>query len=309
MNVPALDILSLRKRTNVRIMILSTWLRAAAWLSPSLAAGALAKLFLATRRRPIHPRESQWLENAARTEIPSGDHRLAIWSWGSGPTVLLVHGWEGRGSQLAAFAEPLLSAGFRVVTFDAPGHGQSSGRSSSLIEMAKAIRDVAEWAGAVEAVVAHSAGASVTNIALDQGLQAKALVYLAPANDPGSFLGTVAGMLGLSPEIALVAQMRIEKRFDVYWSDLVGTALAPRMELPLTVFHDREDREVPWSNGRDLVRPWPGATLRTVVGLGHRRILRDPEVIDDAVAWLQQVRQSTQEGHHRVLLGSQSQGQ
>ncbi|MCH9650688.1 MAG: alpha/beta hydrolase [Deltaproteobacteria bacterium] len=296
MNVPALDILSAKKRTNVRLLLLATCLRMTARLSPSLAAGVLAKLFLRTRRQPTPPRESQWLESAVRTDIPSGDHRLAVWSWGEGPTALLVHGWEGRGSQLAAFVEPLLSMGFRVVTFDAPGHGQSSGRSSSLIDMADAIRDVAQWAGSVEAIVAHSAGASVTTIALDQGLQAKALVYLAPATDPGSFLGTVTAMLGLPPEIALVAQMRIEKRFDVYWSDLVGTALAPRMELPLTVFHDRNDREVPWTNGRDLVRPWPGATLRTVAGLGHRRILRDPEVIDSSIEWLGQ---SEEERNHQ----------
>ena len=43
-----------------------------------------------------------------------------MYSWGSGPTVLLVHGWEGRGSQLSAFAPALVKAGFRVVAVDMP---------------------------------------------------------------------------------------------------------------------------------------------------------------------------------------------
>ena len=45
--------------------------------------------------------------------------------WGAGPVVYLVHGWGGRGSQLASFVEPLLAGGFRVVMFDAPAHGDS----------------------------------------------------------------------------------------------------------------------------------------------------------------------------------------
>jgi hypothetical protein len=45
------------------------------------------------------------------------DHarRLPVYSWGSGPTILLAHGWSGRGSQLGAFVEPLVEQGFRLV--------------------------------------------------------------------------------------------------------------------------------------------------------------------------------------------------
>src|SRR5687767_6768036 len=45
--------------------------------------------------------------------------------WGSGPVVYLVHGWGGRGSQLAPYVEPLTATGHRVVLFDAPAHGDS----------------------------------------------------------------------------------------------------------------------------------------------------------------------------------------
>ena len=82
-----------------------------------------------------------WLESAERQDLELEGKRLVAWSWGEGPTVLLVHGWEGRGSQMAAFAAPLAEAGFRAVAFDAPGAASSgvsaastrsnSGRNSS----------------------------------------------------------------------------------------------------------------------------------------------------------------------------------
>ena len=72
--------------------------------------------------------------------MSAGGQRVAGWSWGDGPAVYLVHGWAGVGGQLAAFVPPLLAGGFRVVTFDAPGHGASAGRRSSIIHFADALR-------------------------------------------------------------------------------------------------------------------------------------------------------------------------
>ena len=57
-----------------------------------------------------------------------------------GSTVLMVHGWNGRGAQLGAFAPELVHAGFRVVTFDTPAHGRSPGRATNLPEISEAIQ-------------------------------------------------------------------------------------------------------------------------------------------------------------------------
>jgi hypothetical protein len=55
------------------------------------------------------------------------------------------------------------------------------------------------------------------------------------------------------------------------------------MTAALHVTTDREDWEAPLPSVEKLVRSWPGATLRVTQGLGHRRILRDPEVVEEAV--------------------------
>ena len=92
-------------------------------LAPKLTA-KLARPILMT---PHVPRAREWeLGVLAEAQPITFRFGLAGLRWGShGPIVLLVHGWEGRGSQLAAMVPLLVEAGFSVVTFDAPGHGEA----------------------------------------------------------------------------------------------------------------------------------------------------------------------------------------
>ncbi|MGV9195387.1 alpha/beta hydrolase [Microbacterium sp. MC2] len=54
---------------------------------------------------------------------------VVTYEWGDGDrTVVLIHGWNGRASQFATLARELVAEGYRVVAFDAPAHGASSGR-------------------------------------------------------------------------------------------------------------------------------------------------------------------------------------
>src|SRR2546427_4662875 len=61
---------------------------------------------LIVRRAPEH--ETAALAGARRTIVQVGGSPVSVWTWGHGPVVLLVHGWGGRGAQLARFVEPLV---------------------------------------------------------------------------------------------------------------------------------------------------------------------------------------------------------
>src|SRR5437763_766872 len=77
--------------------------------APTLASSYAERLFLTARRHRRPGWEEQLLARAERFSIPHDGAMLPAWRWGDGAsTVLLVHGWEGRGSQLAKFAEPLV---------------------------------------------------------------------------------------------------------------------------------------------------------------------------------------------------------
>jgi len=277
--------------TNVRTQIALLGLRAAAKglgaVAPGLAAAWAERLFLSPRR----PRRSRTAEavlaRGQQRMLKLGGERVAVWSWGEGPRVLLVHGWSGYGGQLTAFVAPLVEAGFSVVTYDAPGHGVSSGRTSSLPELADMVGRVGRATGGPYAVVAHSLGAAATAVALRDGLKVARAVFLSPPSDPRQEgVAAFGRFLGFSEDVQQRMAARIERRFDMRLRDLALPNFAGLLQVPLRIFHDVGDGEVPLAAGEAVARAWPGAKLTRTEGLGHHRILFAPEVLASAVAFL-----------------------
>ena len=270
----------------MRLRLLRSIFRAMTAISPAAAAAVAMALF----RKPPRHRDSD-LERAAlgRAEplrLSMDGRPLAAWRWGKGPAVLLVHGWGSRGSRLASFVAPLTDAGYSVVAFDAPGHGASAGRLSSLPQFIAAIETVAREVGPVAGIVAHSMGGAATTLAMSRGLRAGRVVFLAPSVDPIGYTERFAEIVGLTPDVLDRMRRSIERQFGQSWEDFEVLRPAAKMTAPLLVFHDREDRDVEWTNGEAIAAAWPGAELVSTSGLGHRRIVHDPNVVARAVSFL-----------------------
>lgn len=228
--------------------------------------------------------------------MPSGQE-VVVESWGNegDPITYLVHGWGGWRQQLAGMVEPLLAAGQRVVTLDTPGHGDSSsgslgGRRTHLQEAAEAVAAVVKAIGPPYAMVGHSGGASAIAIAIHDGLPVERLVFIAPMADLMPHADRYVDLLGLSGRTRLRLRQRFEQAAgrDLAIFDLPGWVgeTAPGELPPLLVIHDRADRAVPYADGEAIAAAWPGAVLRHTDGLGHRRILADPEVTALAAAFV-----------------------
>lgn len=279
-----------KKNTNGRsksFEALRLGFRALSAVSPALAGTVGARLFLRTRRHTVPARERSFLDQAIPEQLDTPVGTLPLWHWGEdGPPVILVHGWEGRGSQLAAFAPALVEAGFRVVAYDAPGHGEAPGSSSSIVAMAQALQAVARHVGPAAGVIAHSAGAVAATYALSRGLEVERLIYVAPGAGVLDYSRQFARILGIGEATRLRLQQRIEDLIGVSWEEIEPVPLAESMDTPLLLISDRDDREAPLHSVEDLARAWPGASLTVTEGLGHRRILRNREVVREVTAFL-----------------------
>ena len=256
-------------------------------LAPDLAARLLEQLFLKPRRHRRPAREEEWLSDAETRPLRlERGLELPLHTWGAGPAVLLAHGWSGRGSQLGLFARALAARGLRAVAFDAPGHGAAGGRLTGAPEMGLALARVAYEVGPVRGVIAHSLGTVAATLAASRGVDLGRLVFVAPPVDPRDYLQRAARWLGFSEEVRRRAQARIERRFALPLAAARTTSLAPEIEAPLLVIHDRGDRDVPYAEGAQLAERWPAARLHSTEGLGHYRILRDPAVVAAAADFL-----------------------
>jgi pimeloyl-ACP methyl ester carboxylesterase len=274
-------------RTIGRFQRPATWAsQALSWLTPSVLERAAAERFAEPRRPhvPIAPYVQGVPEH--RFRIPFGDDELAAWDWGEGPTVLLVHGWNGQASQMAGFVQPLVSAGYHVVAFDLPGHGVSAGGRATLHDLAEAVRTVADRVQSVHAIVAHSLGATATVVAMSRGLHVERAVLLAPPADVPPFARAFGAALGLPPTRVDGMLGAIETMLggDLGAYDL--RRLVPDLHVPLLVLHDGEDRSVPFAHGKQVAQAAWSARLVRLAGLGHVGGLVDRAVIRTAVDFI-----------------------
>jgi pimeloyl-ACP methyl ester carboxylesterase len=282
------NVRSLPSKAERRIALLKAAFRVSGALAPGLGARLAERIFLSPKRYAIPQAEAAFLATGHRSEIDSYGRRISVWTWGDGPTVILLHGWEGRAGQMIPFVQPLLDAGFSVIAYDAPAHGGSEGRVTSMVDFTRTLRAVAEWAGPVHAVIGHSLGGSAATLALLQGLRARRVVLLGSPANPGNYSRQFVDLLGVPPKVFALMRRRVEQRYKAFWEDLDLLRRVPSLSVPALLFHDRNDSDVPWRDALTLSNAWPGAELVTTERLGHRRILRDPAVIQKTVEFLKE---------------------
>jgi pimeloyl-ACP methyl ester carboxylesterase len=257
-------------------------------LFPELAGALAERLFLTPPRARDAAASALDLIDARCGVVEHKGRAIVTWRWGSreAPAVLLAHGWGGNAAQMRGFVFPLLSAGYRVIAFDQPAHGVSEGKLTGLPDFADVLAEVAWHNGGVAAVIAHSMGGAATAIAIARGLRVGRVVTVGASLDVSFYSQQFARWYWM-PQRALAAmQAAVEERFGVPWSELEMTRLAPRLNTPALMIHDRSDRLIPWRQGATFARNWPGARFLSTRGLGHRRILQDQSVISAAAQFI-----------------------
>lgn len=235
------------------------------------------------------PRELEYLETARRFTLTSEAGELVAWEWGETgrPLAGLLHGWEGHGAQLGAFAAPLVKAGFRVMAFDAPGHGDSPGDECSAPLVGRLVVAMQAQVGNFETLVAHSMGCAVAAMAAGRGAAVRSLVFLAP---PVSQLDRVERMgqrMEVGPEVAARFRAAVERRTGMPHREASMFAVADQAPCPLLALHDPADDSTDYAATEEFVAKWRGARLVPCPGRGHFRLLSTPEVVRQSVEFVE----------------------
>lgn len=263
-------------------------------VSPSYAAKVMDRLWFSAPRTLPRASDRAVLDGGDRLSFQVHGQEVAAWAWGdAGPTIMLVHGWGGHAGQLQAFVLPLREAGFRVVAFDAPSHGASAasrhgGRRVTFFEFAAALQVIAADETHVAGVIAHSGGCTAVSLALREGWAPPAsLVFVAPFVHPAAAIEGFAHAIGANDRVVARFGAGVERWLGHPWSYLDITSLEEAQKRQrLLVIHDEDDKEVPLAHARALTASWPSSEWLSTRGLGHRRVLRDPAVVEAAVGFL-----------------------
>jgi pimeloyl-ACP methyl ester carboxylesterase len=227
--------------------------------------------------------------DAQRFEVHACGHRLVGYRWGDPqvqPYVLFSHGWASSGARIAAWVPALREAGFAVIAFDQIAHGASPGRRTTLPLFADVLMSVGARFGPAHAVIGHSLGGAAAMLALARGLQAGRAILVAPAADPVAAAHRFARTVGLGRALCERMMAGFQSRLGISFDEQRADRTAPAIGRPALIVHDVGDTVVPWEEGERYARHWPDARLLSTQGLGHSRVLTEPEVVDAAVRFL-----------------------
>lgn len=278
----ALDALPTGIPPGTRLLALGS--RAIGPVSPRLAGRLAFRLWFRTVRSPDPDGAAGLLAGARRVRLEVGGSPFPTYVWGDGPAVLLVHGWSSHAAHMTGFVPRLRDAGFGVVALDAPAHGRAPGRRTDIYEFRDALLAVGDRHGPFRGLVAHSLGSLAALVASASGLEAVRTVLLSPGIRLDTLLDTFAGRIGLAPAV----RSDLGRRVRSFVEREPRRVLEDAPTVPTLVVHDRDDRDVPWEEGAWLADRLPDARLRSTRGLGHRRLLQDPDVLEAAVRFLEQ---------------------
>ncbi|WP_042430964.1 alpha/beta hydrolase [Streptacidiphilus anmyonensis] len=275
------------------IAVVRTVLNSGFLVAPPLAGRAAFALFRYPLRRGRVRAEEREVHERARTEhLTVNGKSVVVYRWGHGARpVLLLHGWRSRTSRFAALIPPLLALGLSPIGFDAPGHGDSEGRATTILEYRELIGQLHDAYGPFDAIIAHSFGVPAAFLALRGTVKADRLVSVAGVAQFRYLVDGFCTILGLDDGLKADLTRRIERELfpstESPWQEFDATRRPDDIAVPILAVHDEDDDTVPLDQAHRLQAAY-GERLRllTTTGLGHRRILTEPAVVDNVIGFL-----------------------
>ncbi|MBK9925587.1 MAG: alpha/beta hydrolase [Anaerolineales bacterium] len=249
------------------------------------------RAFFSPTKYEVKPKDREVIEWGNSYRVPYGGGELAVTTWGesSRPAVLLMHGWGGARAQMTGFVDPLLFAGYRVVAYDQPAHGESDGKMTNLLEIAPTMDLVREKEGDFDAIIAHSFGALITSYALVKRNfpPPSRLVYFGAFNRLLDSLPRFQVIAGLPDEIiAGLLNMIYENFGHGVLDEIINETLVPQINIPALMFHDVADNVTPIEDSRAIARNWKSVRFIETSGLGHRGALQSQDIHEQVITFL-----------------------
>jgi pimeloyl-ACP methyl ester carboxylesterase len=248
------------------------------------------RAFFAPNKYEVKSTDEAIIARGKNYRIPFDGGELAVTAWGEkGPAVLLMHGWGGARAQMTGFVEPLLAAGYRVVAYDQPAHGESNGKMTNVLEIAPTMDLVMKREGKFDVILAHSFGTLITSYALVKRNfpPPSKLVYFGAFNRLLDSLPRFQVLANLPDEIIDGLREMISENFGKDVLDaIVNENMVKQIQIPALMFHDRSDNVTPVEDSRAIANAWKEAQYVETNGLGHRGALQSAEIHEQVVNFL-----------------------
>ncbi len=260
------------------------------FISPKLITLFAAKLFTTPIKHKIPKRELEMDRKSVQKliPVPAINKEVVLYQYGkSEKKILLVHGWSGRGTQLFKIADELLKAGYSTISFDAPAHGKSPGKTTIMVDFIATILEIEKQFGPFEAAIGHSLGGMSVLNAIKKGLKVNHAVVIGSGDIVEDIMDDFVAKLELKPSVSTLLRLHFEKKYGEKMNSYSAFLAAKETTIPVLVIHDNNDPEVPVKAGIHIHEYLKNGELLLTDGLGHRKILGNPKVIERTIQFIQ----------------------
>lgn len=256
---------------------------------PRTAAKIGVNLFYKPRYCQQNEAEKKFEQTSEISYFNSSQGKLKLYYWkgSKNENVLLVHGWEGRASQLHKFAKLILDEGYGVLAFDGPAHGGSEGKRTTLPLFAKSIEEICN-SYEVDYAIGHSFGAGAIAIAIHNGLNLKKAVLIAAPYSVENVVNRFCMFLKIPDSVSNKMHVHMESNKwhgrprECYSFSTLGESI----NVPLLVIHDKRDKYVLYEDGCKVHEYCKNSTFHSTQGYGHSGIIKNKQVINKSVNFL-----------------------
>jgi pimeloyl-ACP methyl ester carboxylesterase len=252
-------------------------------ISPKLVTLFAARLFTTPIKYKIPKREFHMEQNSRQSKllVPSLKKEITVYQYGEGgKKIVLVHGWSGRGTQLVKIADELVKMGYQTISFDAPAHGKSEGKTTIMTEFIASLLEIEKQFGPFEFAIGHSLGGMSILNAIKQNFKVKKAVTIGSGDVIQDILDDFVTKLKLNPKIALLMKQHFEKKFGESMENYSAHVAAQEVKIPVLVIHDQNDHDVNVKSAHNIAKHLINNELMITEHLGHRKILGNEMVID-----------------------------
>jgi pimeloyl-ACP methyl ester carboxylesterase len=247
-------------------------------VSPKSASFKAQKIFFTPRK---HASKSWEIENSnnAKTIILKGGIHCLVWGNNEGEPILLVHGWEGRASQMSVFL-PYLANKYKLIALNAPAHGLSEGSTSNPHKFIKAIFAAQVHFGSFHAIIGHSMGGGCAVFAALEQLEVKKVISIAGPSNFKNVVNAFGRYIGLRGKALYIFMTDVETEVQLPFSEINLAKRVKNLTQPLLIIHDEQDLEVPFTEGNWYKEKINRGEFFATQGLGHRKIMQSKLVLE-----------------------------
>jgi pimeloyl-ACP methyl ester carboxylesterase len=212
------------------------------------------------------------------------------WNHPQANKILILHGFASAAHKFDGYVAPLTKKGYEVIAFDAPAHGDSSGKSTNAVEYCDMITKVMELYGPIKGFIAHSFGGIALSLAMENSKHDgdTKIAFIAPATETTSAIEGAFKMLQIKDAV-------VRKEFDNLIFKISGKKTEwfsirraiKHIKAQVLWIHDADDMVTPLQDALK-VKEDNHTNVKFVItkGLGHNKIYHDTDVKNKVVAFM-----------------------